>query len=208
MIEIKNRSDKVKEVLKGDKNFEQILKRVVQCDYKFRECGDISKQCVNRKTGVLSISKEYVVRHMLKRTTVVLYTSGTAEVKTRRGTIEETVFTGFLLGHVKTINKKKVFYIDLVCSAHRQGRNIMMHAEKVARRMKCETIALRAAYRKLIPIYNRLKYKQMGNACDYEKDKRADRRLRKRLNKGFIEFSGRTPVKGSGHGWWMSKCLK
>lgn len=215
--------NEVHETVRGDKKFNDILNQIIQCKRSFRECGDITQQCLHR--GKISISRDYVKRHMKKRTTIILFTEGvgTVEEKRRRrqplmeitpkgvkpGYVQviKKFFTGFLLGHIKKIDGHKVFYIDLICSSHRKGRLILNHAEKVAKKMGCAVMGLRAAWRKLIPIYMRLGYKRRANDCLHDKDKRHDRRIKKKLDKDAVDFEGRTMVPGSGDGWWMSKCI-
>ena len=157
------------------------------------------------------------VKHLMKRTIICLRRSWNCGKKHRRSNyskckpgyvqVIKKYFTGFLLAHIKKVDGHKVFYIDLVCSSHRKGRLILNHAEKVAKKMGCAVMGLRAAWRKLIPIYMRLGYKRRANDCLHDKDKRHDRRIKKKLDKDAVDFEGRTMVPGSGDGWWMSKCI-
>ena len=55
---------------------------------------------------------------------------------------------GFLVGgrDVVTVDGRKttVFYVDVVCSQYRKGRMLLLQAEVIGQRLRCEAVALRA----------------------------------------------------------------
>ncbi len=188
-----------------EKGFRRQLQRIV--------VNNVNDQCARRdKNGewVAAISKSYVENNMLNRTEYLLWyeTPVTEEHVTRRKTITSVSkqINGVLLGHTKTVRGVKMFYVDLLCSRHRKGKALLAQAERVALEVKCEAIALRAAWSKLIPYYSRNGYRRMANHC--ERPSRAQRASLRNLDKDAVTFRGRTMQEGEGEGWWMSKCLR
>ena len=90
-----------------------------------------------------TINGAYVRKHIMPRATHTLVaTSG------------ENLL-GFLIGSVKQLEDGPVFYVDLVCSAHRKGKDLLARAEIKALSMGMRTITLRAASPRLLNVYRR-----------------------------------------------------
>lgn len=196
----------------GRKAFNETIDNIIQCNDHFKECGSVEQQCIYK--GAIAISKEYVKQNMKKRTTIILYTCEQVlvEKKRRRALVSkhgqnsskhyERKYTGFMFAHIKHKFDRDIFYIDLVCSSHRKGKALIHKARELAVKMGCHMMGLRAAYWSLIPYYRRYHFMQKASACDYEKNKRLDRRRLRVLD----ETATRTGKlnDGSGDGWWMT----
>ena len=161
-------------------------------------CNGIPTQCVvkNRKTRKLeeTINGAYVRKHIMPRATHTLVaTSG------------ENLL-GFLIGSVKQLEDGPVFYVDLVCSAHRKGKDLLARAEIKALSMGMRTITLRAASPRLLNVYRRRGYTREVDACR-RKTREQRRKLRDMDKVASALFQGkREEWRTSGDGWWMSKC--
>lgn len=192
--------------------FRRMLKKIV---------GNVSKQCVKykrNKNGVrviddVAINSKYVRDHAMNRTTVLLYTEGITQERgtnkqTKRLRKEKRALTGFAMAHVKKDkeNHNKIFYVDIICSAHRCGRQLFRMAEQVAKKLECDVIALRAATPNLIKIYNRLGYKRRANDCTHDQDPALDRRKKRDLDEHSSTWTRLT--RHDREGFWMSKCLE
>ena len=161
-------------------------------------CNGVKSQCVkmNRKTQKLeeAINGTYVRKHIMPRATHTLVaTSGNDML-------------GFLVGSVKQLEDGPVFYVDLVCSAHRKGKDLLARAEIKALSLGMQTITLRAASPKLLNVYRRRGYKREVDACK-QKTRERRRKLREMDKVASALFQGdRADWRTSGDGWWMSKC--
>ena len=105
---------------------------------------------------------------------------------------------GFLVGgrDVVTVDGRKttVFYVDVVCSQYRKGRMLLLQAEVIGQRLRCEAVALRALPH-VIRYYRKLGYQTALNACHAEsRRQRSHRRTELNLNHDSA-------------GTWMTKCL-
>ena len=113
---------------------------------------------------------------------------------------------GFLIGSVKQLEDGPVFYVDLVCSAHRKGKDLLARAEIKALSMGMRTITLRAASPRLLNVYRRRGYTREVDACR-RKTREQRRKLRDMDKVASALFQGkREEWRTSGDGWWMSKC--
>lgn len=176
-----------------------LLSRCSRRGKKTTMCNGVESQCVkmNRKTRKLerAINGTYVRKHIMPRATHTLVaTSG------------DNTMLGFLVGSVKKLDDEPVFYIDLVCSKHRKGKDLLARAEIKALSLGMRTITLRAASPKLLNVYRRRGYTRQADAC--KKKTREQRRKLREMDKVASElFQGnRVGWRTSGDGWWMSKC--
>ena len=84
---------------------------------------------------------------------------------------------GFLVGgrDVVTVDGRKttVFYVDVVCSQYRKGRMLLLQAEVIGQRLRCEAVALRALPH-VIRYYRKLGYQTALNACHAESRRQAE----------------------------------
>lgn len=129
------------------KEFQPTLKRLFRQD-------TFDDQCVRAGTG--GVNREYALRHMYARATVLVYVNR-----------DDGKFCGFGLGYVKEVEEiGKVFYIDLVCSQNQQGKTILDAFERYAKRNRiADVTALRAAVPKLVRVYERRGYVRAADAC-------------------------------------------
>lgn len=167
-------------------------------------CDAVGKQCraLNKKTKKFesAINRAYVRDEIIGSRTLHLL------LATNKATKDSE---GFLVGSVKTLphNKQKVFYIDLVCSAHRKGRDLLTRAEIYALSLGYSTIGLRAATPALLNIYRRRGFKRDVDAC--KKRTRTQRRALRHMDvvaSKLFQQGSRSGWQTSGEGWWMSKC--
>ena len=177
------------------RQFDARLRRIVdQCREREPKCGALEWQC-RRKDGELAISREYVQRVMEPRTKDILWYEG-----------QDKAMHGFLLATTKKSGVQSILYVDLVCSQHRLGKQLLKDAENLAIRRGASHVALRAAVRELIPVYRALGYYRAANDC-HARTRSQTAELR-RLDADAVELdrNGKEIV-GSGDGWWMSKCV-
>ena len=163
-------------------------------------CGGVHTQCVtrNRKTRKLerAINGAYVRKYIAPRATHTLV-----------AITEKEEMLGFLVGSVKQLEDGPVFYIDLVCSAHRKGKDLLNRAEIMALSLGMRTITLRAASPKLLNVYRRRGYRREVDAC--KRKTRAQRRKLRDMDKiasALFQGNREEDWRTSGDGWWMSKC--
>lgn len=168
-------------------------------------CDGVGSQCkaLNKKTKKFeeAINKEYVRKDIVPHASHVLVASDHDDIR------------GFLIGSAKKLHRDDgttygVFYIDLVCSRHRKGKDLLLRAEIFALSKGFRTITLRAASPKLLNVYRRRGYTRDTDACRART--RSQRRKLRDLDKvASALFKGdRRDWKTSGDGWWMSKCSR
>jgi hypothetical protein len=191
------------------KGFNTMLKNILYvCKSNTKACNGIDTQCVrfNKKTKKreIVIDKTYVRTKMLPNIQYIWWSE--REVDSSK-TKKKKEFCGFLLGRARRLlprSKKIVFYVDLLCSAHRQGGKLLAHAEDFARSKNYSRMALRAASPHLLRYYRSKGYKRVLDACA-RPSRRARALLRGVLDSNAIEFVGNDYKYMDG--WWMSKCL-
>lgn len=132
-------------VTKADPRFADLLDKLF---------GDFNSQCLGAK-GDVNIF--YAKRYMRPRATVLAWIqSGVSSC-------------GFGLGFIKWVPElqKSVFYVDLVCSQHRKGADVLRALEGHAKMNGADVVALRAAVPALVAVYESKKYqyKRLANAC-------------------------------------------
>ena len=171
------------------------------------QCNAVSSQCqaLNKKTKKfeIAINNNYVKNKMIPHISHALVAMSA----------EDESIQGILLGSEKKLRNSdgksyKVFYIDLVCSRHRKGKDLLYRAEIFALQKGFHTIALRAATPKLLNVYRRRGYSRDVDACQTRT--RAQRRALREMDMvASALFKGdRRFWKTSGDGWWMSKCCR
>lgn len=184
---------------RSNRYFNSVKKRIIKCPAYNRRCQDSSQQCYNSKTNT-SIPSYYIEEAIETADFFLLYESPQKKLDGTYSKYRKRI-DGFLFGRIKTIPENKrgvknpqVFYIDLVCSAHKKGRALLEQAEKYALKKGIRLMGLRAAQSGLIPYYKRLGYKRVANSC--RKRRTGNKRVMKRLD-----------VDTDYDGFWMSKCL-
>lgn len=153
-----------------DPGFDSVLEKIFSKD-GFKQCGG-------------KINAAYARRHMKARATVIA------------ASVDHTgSLCGFALAFPKTISvdrnvKLTVFYVDLVCTQHKLGKQIMTVLETYAKdKTKIKVVALRAAVKQLIPVYEqKFGYKRQANACEFPS--RAGRNLLYNIDKGAADLGG------------------
>ena len=182
---IKNKKAEIKKILSG-------------CGRNKKMCNAVNSQCVkmDRKTKKLekTINDAYVRKYIIPRATHTLVATSGKDMY------------GFLVGSVKRLEDGPVFYVDLVCSANRKGKDLLFRAEIKALSLGMRTITLRAASPKLLNVYRRRGYTREVDACK-RKTREQRRKLREMDKVASALFQGeREDWRTSGEGWWMSKC--
>ena len=169
---------KVELIEKKDRRFDAMLKEVFQSS-------NFEGQCTGEK-GLVNLS--YARRYMKSRATVIAFVS--RDACTKRG----GCFCGFGLGYTKFVEElsASVFYIDLVCSQERMGRDLLLSLEAYGARSGAKVAALRASIPELVPVYEKRGYYRLADACT--PPSRAGRMALRELNK----YAGSVGPKGEG----------
>jgi hypothetical protein len=135
----------------ASKQFAATLHRVL-------ESKNFVGQCL-RKDGE-GVSHSYAVEYMRPRATVLAFIPRAERCGRSKG-----AFCGFGLGFTKAVEGVgTIFYIDLVCSQERKGKQILSALERHAATIS-DVVALRAATPGLVRVYRRLGYVRAANAC-------------------------------------------
>ena len=163
---------------KKDKRFDVRLKEVFQTS-------NFEGQCTGEKS-LVHIS--YARRYMKSRATVIASVS--RDACTKRG----GCFCGFGIGYTKYVEElsASVFYVDLVCSQERMGRDLLLALEAYGARTGAKVAALRASIPELMPVYEKRGYHRLADACI--PPSRAGRMALRELNK----YAGSVGPKGEG----------
>lgn len=137
----------------ASKQFAATLERVL--DRK-----NFDGHCVRKDNE--GVNRSYAVEYMRPRATVLAFVPRAEGCDRSKG-----AFCGFGLGFTKTVEGVgTVFYIDLVCSQERKGKQILSALEGHAATKKiADVVALRAAAPGLVRVYRRLGYVRAANAC-------------------------------------------
>ena len=180
--------------------FQERLNEITSCKNISSDapCGETDYQCKGM------ISKMYVNTWMIDRAEYIFWYE--SEHKNSEGK-KYTRMDGFALayrGAHKHNPDEEYFYIDLLCSNHRKGGQLLQKVEEFAKDLGFNTLALRAASASLFRYYRSKGFRRMANAC--KKYSRHQRSVLRHLDEDAIyEFRGRKLVEGEG--WWMSKCI-
>ena len=131
--------------------FEETRKLVFRTDI-------FQKQCTRVNSKTASVSIDYARKHMRAKATVIAWS---------RPTSCSTCSCGFALGYIKRVAElgKTVMYVDLVCSQHRLGGQLLAALEEYGRTRGATLVALRAATKELIPVYRKKGYHRVADAC-------------------------------------------
>lgn len=147
------------------------------------------------------------VQYVKDRISVVMWIndSSACELKRRAQTVSVCATCGFALGYWYG-SRKATFYIDLICTAHKQG-SVLMHAmEEYGRAHGATHSALRAATKELVGVYERkYQYRRVANAC-LPPDEKKLKRLDKNAEETIVVDD--EVIRRARDGYWMSKCLK
>ena len=184
---------------KNRKVFMKKMESVFYCDENLKTKCNLLAQC-NKKNSA-GKSKELINRNYFGENNtanidyLMFYEEAENATSSKIAKTKQFIVKGFLAAHVKDVDGLKIFYIDLVCSRHKKGKALLERAEFFAKNtLRCKTIALRAAYAVLIPLYGKYGYRRVANDC-------AKRSVeQRRILRGLDE-------KKEIDGWWMSKCL-
>ena len=150
---------------------------------KLFERKTFESQCTGRKGGVWH---RYARTYMRERATVVVWTDQGA--CTSRADQGNACICGFGLGYEKREADTDVFYVDLVCTQHRQGRAILRALENHAKTKGLKVVALRAAVPELVKVYERHGYRRVANAC--LPPSRASRAILRSIGSGSMPAAG------------------
>lgn len=177
-----------------------------------RQCS--RKEDEDDEYDTLQIDRRYVRYKMLPSIEYIVYLS---RKPSKSFLYEEVDFCGFLLAR----KLRNLLYVDLVCSADRQGGVLLKRAEQLAREENLEGIALRVATPELMSYYLAKGYKRIANPC--ARSNRAALRALDDEHPYATEGSEVTETKGFfvnsvlkllkvfnlwyGHGRWVAKCL-
>ena len=145
-------------------------------------CDGVQSQCqsLNKKTREweAAINDDFVEDWVIPSAQYLLVASEDGEMR------------GFLIGTRKKIDgQDKSFYIDLVCSRHRKGKDLLMRAEIFALSLGLRTVTLRAASPALIRVYRRRGFSRDVDACKV-RTRTQRRRLRELDRVASALFSG------------------
>ena len=141
------------------------------------------EQCILRANKKKGVNIDYAREHMKAKATVIAWS---------RPTSCSTCSCGFALGYMKEVAElgKTVMYVDLVCSQHRLGSQLLAALEEHGRKRGATVVALRAATDELVPVYRKKGYHRIADAC--VPPSRAGRMALRRLD----EFAGRPSKMG------------
>ena len=195
-----NKKSTFKKLEAFEVGFQERLNEITSCKNISRDapCGETDYQCKGM------INKMYVNTWMIDRAEYIFWYE--SEHKNSKGK-KYTRMDGFALayrGAHKHNPDEEYFYIDLLCSNHRKGGQLLQKVEEFAKGLGFKTLALRAASASLFRYYRSKGFRRMANAC--KKYNRQQRSVLRHLDEDAIyEFRGRKLVEGEG--WWMSKCI-
>lgn len=215
-------------------NFEEEI-HVIEIS-KTKKSNDVKKWCIEllkeyctpetAKFG--GIDLKYFEREQIHKAEFIFYRD--SEEKPGFLTAKElTLFRdGRTSRHVQKMeidNSKKILYIDAICvkPGKKTTEALMKKVEEWALIKKYNLIALRAAWRELVPYYEKFKFvlgaggeisddnpsgktsenKQRYNACN-------DFPISADVDKDAYDvktFYQENEYDGTGNGWWMSKCI-